>query len=72
MTSDVSDDGTTPDEDLYPWQSISLIRHGYDSLDLVIREESTPLMAFLHVMYGFICDAKNDQHMIKNLLRMKF
>ena len=62
------------DADIYPWQSISLFRNGFSSLDFVVRDEpsTTPLMAFLHVMYASVYRTADVKAFITKINHIKF
>lgn len=47
------------------------MRKGYNSFDLVLKEESTPIMAFLNVMYGMVYKTAGDATFIKKMSMRK-
>ena len=48
------------------------MRKSFDSLDFIVREESTNLMAFLHVIYANIYKMHDDNSFITKICEMKF
>ena len=59
--------------EIYPWRSISLIRKNQSTLDLVLEEQSTPIMAFIHVLYASIHKLMTDNGMfLSTFIKMKF
>ena len=58
---------------IYPWQSISLIRKDSSTLDIVLEEQSTPIMAFIHVLYAKIHKLMTDNgKFLTTFIKMKF
>ena len=46
--------------DFYPWECVSLVRNDNTTLDLVVRESPSEIMAFLHVVFTIIHNLQND------------